>query len=212
MDSSISSDPFQADNDPALTDFRSERWLRAGATADEVDALSASFAAESPDAQAAEVRTINTVSDIDLEEALERMRLTGDFAGFRASAADPGADGPLTGFITDLPLSLKPEDLSPPDREVLAEGHTAAEALRFMNDASTQADADAALEAEAVAGQWYPSNAYLTVGEDKYRISNLINGYIAVRIGDEVTGRHVVAKGEPALQAALEAELATEAE
>jgi hypothetical protein len=182
MDSSISHDPFAPDS-TTFASFRDDRWRRAGATEEEVGQLSEAFDQMAPLDRNAEARAIDSVSDIDLQEALDRQRQAAEFVGFRA---------------VPVPVpEIEDEEKEPEEPEQ-------------EQESEVETDELGALEAEAIAGKWYPSNAYLTVGEEQYRISNLVNGFIGVRIGDEITGKHVVAKGEPALQAALEAALAEE--
>ena len=55
-------------------------------------------------------------------------------------------------------------------------------------------------------GEWYLSNAKLSVDNVEYPIYNLKHGFIGVRIGDEVNGQHVHARSEADLvQAVLQA-------
>lgn len=66
--------------------FPAERWRRAGATDDEVDALGQEFAALHPSAQDAAARQVAAVSDYELRDRLEARR-----------NPEPAPSGPETG-------------------------------------------------------------------------------------------------------------------
>lgn len=183
MDSSLSHDPFMPDSD-AHPDFRVQRWVRAGATHAERIELGAAFRALSEDDQKAEDLAIDTTSDNALAGALERMRATGDLAGYRAA---PAAEEPSSG-----------EESGETEH---AEGGDAEGA---QGDAGTsELTPEQVAEAAAAHGAWEPAELPLEVDGESYPAWNLVGDWVGTLIGDEVDGVHLVRANREELAAAV---------
>jgi hypothetical protein len=196
-------DPFAPHDDtPRTEEFRAERWRRAGATDEQVEALEAAYDALPAAAQAAQALAIDKASDGEIGQRLHEQEEAGEYSGFtplppaETEEAAPGANAAQSPVQEAGPINQPPVEPT-------------TEPVEGAPPADDDGNPAPTTEEDAAKGPW-TERPDLTVGGVAYKSWDLLGGFVGALVGDATTGTHLTAANDEELVERIKALLAAE--